>query len=359
MIEIIYSQLSQFSLIVSVCVMFILYVFIINKWPQWQQKKSFIKYNGIQRAHIGEIPRLGGVIIYTGLFIYWMFCKQNLVMPFLSCLLISSLPLLFISIKEDILHNTWASSRLILMTLSCILFFLLYDIPAYPEIEFPILGKWISNSSMLSMIFFSFCVLVVINGSNLIDGANGLLPITLFMQCLSLLFIAHEANDIVNMTRLIYIILPLVIFTAFNFPAGKIFLGDSGAYFLGFMIGLLTIIIFSEHPDIPTWLAVLILFYPCFELLFSIIRKLLEGKSPLEPDLNHLHLKMFYTLRSNDAMSPRIANSMVMPSLALIWGMPFILLVWVKESIVYTVLSIFIIMIIYLGFYFALPRKTD
>ena len=121
-------------------------------------------------------------------------------------------------------------------------------------------------------------------------------------------------------------------------------------------MSLLTIIILSEHPEVPTWVAVLILFYPAFELLFSIIRKLTEHKSPMQPDPHHLHLKTFHMLK-NQVMRPRVSNSLVTPYLAIIWGGPFILLVWVKDSLIMTLLSIVLMIIIYLGLYWSLPRK--
>ena len=358
MIEVIIPQLTQISLLASIGVMITLYVVIIILWPRWRQSKSFLKnYQGIQRAHEGEIPRLGGLVIYIGLWVYWLLCEHGKAMPFIQCLLISSLPLIFISVKEDLLHNTRAVTRLGCMAACSVLFFLCYDI-TYPSIEFPVIGDWLNNSPVLSLLFFSLCVLVVINGSNLIDGANGLLPMTLLMQALCLMYITYETNDSINMIRLIYILVPVIIFLGFNFPLGKIFLGDTGAYFLGFMISVLTIIIFSEHPNIPTWVAVLILFYPSFELLFSIIRKTMERKSAMEPDLHHLHLKMFHLLNSQLQKS-RVANCMVMPCLALIWGMPFILFVWVKENLIFTILGILLIIVNYLAFYFAIPRKKD
>lgn len=345
-------------MLVSIGLMIALYVVIITNWPQWHRSKSFLKnYQGVQRVHEGEVPRLGGLVIYIGLWVYWLLCQHGQAMPFIQCLLISSLPLIFISVKEDLLHNTKAITRLGFMAASCILFFLCYDV-SYPTIEFPVIGDWLSNSSVLSLLFFSFCVLVIVNGFNLIDGANGLLPMSVLMQALSLMYITYEVNDSLNMIRLVYIIVPVIIFMGFNFPWGKIFLGDTGAYFLGFIMSLLTIIIFSEHPEIPTWVAVLILFYPAFELLFSIIRKLIERNSPMDPDPYHLHLKMFHLLKSQ-VIKPRVSNSLVMPCLALVWGMPFVLLVWVKDNLIMTLLGVVLIMIIYLGFYWALPRKSD
>ena len=133
-------------------------------------------------------------------------------------------------------------------------------------------------------------------------------------------------------------------------------MGDFGAYFYGFMVSAITIIFFGEHPELPTWGAVLILFYPAFELLFSIIRKKMDGQDPTQPDPNHLHLKMYFLLR-NQVIRPRISNDLVMPCLSLIWGLPFVLTVSTYSSMPLTMIGVLFISLIYCGFYWALPKK--
>lgn len=358
MSEFIVFQLSQISLLVPAGIMTALYVIIITNWPlRWYQKLFIKNFRNIQWVHDGEIPRLGGMIIYFGFLVYWLLFQNELTMSFIECLLISSLPLIYISIKEDLLHNTRPITRLACMFLSTLLFFLCFDI-SYPSIEFPIIGEWLANSSLLNLLFFSFCVVVIINGSNLIDGVNGLLPITLLMQCLSLFYITNEMNVNTNMIHLIYLIISIIIFMFFNYPWGKIFLGDTGSYFLGFFVSLLTIIIFSEHPEIPSWHAVLILSYPAFELLFSIIRKSFIGLNPMLPDSGHLHLKLFYVIQ-NKLINLKISNSLVMPCLVILWGSPFFLLVLIKQSHISIFLALVLFMIIYIGVFFVLPKKND
>jgi UDP-N-acetylmuramyl pentapeptide phosphotransferase/UDP-N-acetylglucosamine-1-phosphate transferase len=338
--------------------MICMYIFTIIFWPTLITKFGLKKYQGVQRVHVGEVPRIGGLISVVGIFLYWMMCTHGKAMPFVEALLISSIPLILISIKEDFFHNTRVSSRLLMMFLSCFLFFYLYDIN-FPQIEFPGLGPLIASSIIMSWLFFAFCAVVIINGNNLIDGANGLMPMSIIMQCLSLFYICFETQDMTNMIRVIYILTPMVIFLIFNYPWGKVFMGDLGAYFFGFFISLLTIVIFGEHPELPTWAAVNILFYPALELIFSTCRKVLEGHNPMHPDPHHLHLKMFFFLKREEEIKPRVSNGLVMPCLGLIWAMPFILVVWVFQSLTLTLIALFIMLIIYSGFYWALPRKTN
>ena len=355
MIDLFLVEFGQWSLLISIIMMICMYIVTIILWPTLLTKFALKKYQGVQRVHAGEVPRIGGLISVIGIFLYWMICIHGKAMPFVEALLISSIPLILISIKEDFFHNTRASSRLIIMFISCFLFFYLYDI-SFPIIEFPGLRPLIDSSLIMSWLFFAFCVVVIINGNNLIDGANGLMPMSIIMQSLSLFYICFSSQDMINMIRLIYILTPMLIFLLFNYPWGKVFMGDLGAYFFGFFISLLTIIIFGEHPELPTWGAVIILFYPALELLFSVCRKVLDGHNPMHPDLHHLHLKMFYFLKQ-EGMKPRVSNGLVMPCLGLIWGMPFVLVVWVYQSLTLTIIALVMMLTIYSGFYWALPRK--
>jgi UDP-GlcNAc:undecaprenyl-phosphate GlcNAc-1-phosphate transferase len=358
MIEYIFFELIKNNFIFSIGLSIVLYILFVTQWLKATKNISFIKnYPGVQRVHDGEVPRLGGLVIIIGLFFYSLFDDNKEIDRFFNIFLISSIPIILISLKEDLFYSTSPKARLICMFISTILFFTLYDI-SFPSIEIPILGELLNNSFGLSLIFFSLCVLVVINGSNIIDGSNGLLSMTVIMQILCLMYICHISNDSINMVRLLIILSFLILFFIFNYPYGKIFLGDCGAYILGFAISIITIIIFSQHPNIPTWLAVLILFYPSIELFFSIIRKLLNHKNPMKPDLKHLHLKMYYLFK-NQIDCSYIANSLVMPALFFVWGMPFIILVWVIDSLFLTLIGISFITFSYIAFYLNIPEKKN
>jgi len=241
------------------------------------------------------------------------------------------------------------------MILSCFLFFYSFDIN-FPKIDFPGLGQLIDSSVIISWLFYGFCVVVIVNGNNLIDGTNGLMPMSIIIQIMSLFFICLELQDITNMIRLIYITVPICIFLIFNYPWGKVFMGDLGAYFFGFFISMLTIVIYGDHPELPNWGAVVILFYPAFELLFSVCRKIYQGTNPMQADSKHLHILMFHVFRSR-MIRNRVSNALVLPCLALLWAIPFIFISWVYQSLILSIMAMIAMAIIYLGFYWALNRK--
>ena len=358
MFNAILDNVQQTSQIIAILLMFGLYAFFSFYWESLVYlRMNLKKYHGIQRIHEGEVSRLGGVVAYCGLATYWILCEHGIGMPYIYAIITSSIPLLIISIREDLFNNSTPTQRLLAMLITTWIFFIIYPVN-FPMIDVPVIGNLLKQSYLAYLIFFSFAILVIMNGNNLIDGANGLMPMTTLIQILCLFYLSHSVDDFYSEVRLILITVPLLIFLLFNYPWGKIFIGDFGAYFYGLIISTNTIIFFGDHPELPTWGAVLILFYPAFELLFSVIRKKIQKLDPTKPDSNHLHLKMFHLLK-NQVIKPRVSNSLVMPCLALIWGMPFILLVWVKDSLIMTLLAIVVIIIIYLGFYWALPIKKD
>ena len=93
-------------------------------------------------------------------------------------------------------------------------------------------------------------------------------------------------------------IIILLIFLFFNFPYSKIFLGDSGAYLMGSLVALNTIITNNLNPNISSFFFCTLLFYIFFEVFFSFFRKLAQNKSPIYPDVEHLHILSYYKISS-------------------------------------------------------------
>jgi len=140
--------------------------------------------------------------------------------------------------------------------------------------------------------------------------------------------------------NLILLFLPFIIF---NYPYGKIFLGDLGAYSLGFLLSVITIIFFGRHPDLTPWLAVLLLSYPLMEASFSFTRRLLTQISVTQPDIAHMHLKLFYILKRKQWLK-KIANPLVTPLMIFIWLFPLlsILIAYKKENFVFISIGVFL-----------------
>ena len=154
------------------------------------------------------------------------------------------------------------------------------------------------------------------------------------------------------------IITLLIGFIVFNYPFGLIFLGDAGSYFLGFLSCYLVVDIFARYPELPSWSAVIILFYPTLEIIFSFFRKIIQKKSPLLPDNRHLHLKIYY-LFSKNKKEKRLYNALVAPFLAVIWLSPLALLSFSIQFPLWSMIILFFLILVYLFFYLAIPSHYN
>ena len=149
------------------------------------------------------------------------------------------------------------------------------------------------NNQIFAISFSAFCLLILINGCNFIDGLNGLLIsftiiILLMLAKLNLIDNSIISNQSINL--IIFILSMLLLLNIFN----VLMLGDSGAYLLGFFIGFIIISSHINNPNVSPYFFISLIWYPCFENLFSIIRKLNREFSPLKPDSKHLHQLVFF-----------------------------------------------------------------
>jgi len=197
---------------------------------------------------------------------------------------------------DDLRINIKPLKRLLLMVF--LLFLAIYFLPIkILSIDIPVLTNLMSSHTF-SSIFVLLCFLFVINGANLIDGFNGLLTINLVIINIILTYININNQNLEFSILLISQIVILLAFLLFNFPNAKIFLGDSGAYTMGALTGLNTIITNNLNPNISSFFFCTLLFYLFFEVFFSFFRKLAQKKSPIYPDDKHLHMLSFYKISS-------------------------------------------------------------
>ena len=193
-------------------------------------------------------------------------------------------------------------------------------------------------------------MVTVANGMNLIDGVNGLCGAVALSILSSLLFLSYKTSDVVMLSLIFNVILIFIPFIVINYPYGKIFLGDLGAYSLGLIVSMLTIILFSRHPDLSPWGAVIVLIYPVTEVVFSLLRRIVKSESIWQPDKEHLHLKLFYFFRPQSAYK-KIANALVTPALSALWLLPSIAITWVYQKPLFIWLSIILFTVIYVLLY--------
>ena len=165
------------------------------------------------------------------------------------------------------------------------------------------------DNYLFKLFFTSFCILILINGTNFIDGLN---TIVSGYYLLIIFFISsfYESNDlfILNYEIIIcfaVVLASILILNAFNL----LYLGDNGAYLLSFFIGIILIDLSNNNESVTPYYIANLLWYPAYENLFSIIRKTKYKKSILKPDNKHLHQLIYSLIKEKLKFNAKIVNT--------------------------------------------------
>jgi len=266
------------------------------------------------------------------------------------------LPMIIVTVKEDLLHNVGFKIRLVALIISSFLL-LNMAVDNFPVVNHIPLISNLFHYPLFSFCFFMLCLVALANGCNFVDGMNGLFGFYMLSCLMSCLQLTYIVNDQLMAQYILVYAIPAILFLMFNFPFGKIFMGDSGAYLMALLTGVWVIIFFSIHDYISSWNAGLILFYPIIEVAYSFTRKLLQKKSPFYPDREHLHLKVFDILNTT-LNKPRLANNLTTIFLAVFWLTPPLILPWVYDSQLWIVISLVILSLSYITLNLVIPAKT-
>lgn len=251
-------------------------------------------------------------------------------------------------IDNDFLSPTL---RLIMLTLFFGITFLIWPETIPNNIGYELIDNMMSNPIIGWAIAVIFCV-GFINAINMADGANGLVPGIVFI-----------ASVIFNMVigALVWEILAIVtgVFLLFNVISGRLFLGDAGAYGLGSILVLAGF--YSVNTGrISVEFAAVMMCYPCVEVVMSIIRRRVAGRSMFKPDNYHLHNYIHRHLKAN-LRSRVAANSLTGLTVALATtGVAFIGLNWnILEATSSDWGWVFVVQVlVYLISYWALSRPA-
>src|SRR5712691_4880309 len=275
---------------------------------------------GPQKFHSAPTPRIGGLGVMAGLFVsgaVLLAIAQSGSSEQFGYLLLASLPAFAGGITEDATKNVGVLTRLLLTMLAAAfgVWLLGAIIPRLDIPGFDALLKW----APFAIAFTMFAVGGVANSINIIDGYNGLAAGHAVIVLAAMAWVSALVGDGFVFTSALAMIGALLGFLAWNYPKGKIFLGDGGAYLLGFWLAELSVLLVARHREISPWFPMLLLVYPIFETLFSMYRrKVIQGQSPGQPDRMHMHQMIFMRLTRartdvSDPASLTRFNSMVAP----------------------------------------------
>jgi len=248
---------------------------------------------GPQKFHTESVPRIGGISIVMGILAAILINLQNSGVESLKViLLLSTIPTFAIGLAEDLTKKIGVKIRLFFTSLASLLALYLLDASIT---RLDIWGiDYLLGIPLVAIAFTVFAITGLANAYNIIDGFNGLSSMVGIITLLGIAYVSLLFNDTTILSLSLIMVGAILGFFIWNYPKGLIFLGDGGAYFIGFWIATLSVLLTSRHPSISPWFALLLNAYPILETLFTIYRrKIHQGKSPGLPDGIHFHTLIY------------------------------------------------------------------
>jgi UDP-N-acetylmuramyl pentapeptide phosphotransferase/UDP-N-acetylglucosamine-1-phosphate transferase len=277
--------------------------------------------SGPQKFHARPVPRIGGVGIFAGLvgMVALAFALGHPQAKVGGLLLLCGIPAFAAGLIEDFTKRVSPGKRLLATAVSAALgcwvlgaMITRTDIPGLDLIVATTVGAVLATV---------FTVAGVANSVNIIDGFNGLSSMCVSLMLLTFAYVAYQVGDTEIALWSLAGVGAILGFFVWNYPAGLIFLGDGGAYFMGFYLAEIGILLIHRHQEVSPLFALMVCIYPVFETLFSIYRRrFLRNTNPGDPDGIHLHSLIYrrlmrWALGARDARLMTRRNSMTAPYL--------------------------------------------
>jgi len=255
-------------------------------FEKFQNKKGIKNLrNSPQTLHKKSISRFGGAGLYASLVII-SFIEGGANYEFLRLTLLCSLPIFFLGVLDDIALEIKPITRLLLVFPSASLAYYFLGTKAY-SLDIPIIDS-LFNFEIFSMLFICFAIAGMTNAFNILDGVNGNVLLYSLTLCATTLFLQKSNFDISLNYYFVSMFFSILGVFVLNFPFGRIFLGDGGAYFLGVALSI-GIIKYYQVNNFSPWYVFAVFIYPVVDVAFSIFRRIIAKVSALEPDNKHLH----------------------------------------------------------------------
>ena len=274
---------------------------------------------GIQDVHQGEVPRIGGVAIFFGLLVSWILSTKGFG-EFTAPLLLSAFPIFLIGFLEDITGKVSVGLRFVFSFLGALLAMYLTGI-GITQVGIGFVDAIISTP-IGSYLFTAFAVAGIVNAINIVDGFNGLSSAVVISASLVFAYLSFMGSDELMVQYCLSIVAVTIGFALVNYPKGLLFLGDGGAYVLGFLVAWMAILVPHRTEHVSSWASLLVLSYPVIEVLFTIYRRVKRRQHPGHPDRLHLHSLIYSRLIRKwfPGRQKYIQNALVVP-LVLIYMM--------------------------------------
>ena len=349
-------------LVLSFLVSLVLTLLVVRSATSHLFLSSDHDLSGPQKFHARPVPRVGGFGIFVAISasVFVAQWRGHAGVASLWLLLAASLPAFGSGLAEDLTKNVSPRRRLFFTACSAgLAAWLLGGVvhrTAIPGIDF-IIG-YLPCAIALTIL----AVTGVANSINIIDGFNGLASMCVLMMTAAIAYVAFQVNDDFVFTAAVITAGAVMGFFVWNFPAGLIFLGDGGAYLLGYLVAELGVLLLARNSDVSPMFALLLCAYPIFETLFTIYRrKVLKGVPAGLPDGIHLHTLIHrrvvrVALGSSSERRQTVRNSMTSPYLWLLCLLSVVpAVLWWNNTAILTVFLV-LFMLSYVLLYWSIVR---
>jgi len=258
---------------------------------------------GVQKLHARVVSRVGGLALAFGAIapLGWLVVESNFqVNPskwfslgqhsgtaVLQLLIIASLPAFIFGLLEDLTGRVSVVARLFATLASATVAWWLSGL-SIQRLDVPPLDALLVFAPV-SVAFTLFAVAGIANAMNIIDGLHGLASGVGVLALGALGVLAWTVGDHALASATFVLLAATAGFFALNYPWGRLFLGDGGAYLLGFWLAWISVLVVARNPDVSPWACLLILVYPVTEVLYSVKRRLAMKLHFGHPDCDHLH----------------------------------------------------------------------
>src|SRR5690606_9279307 len=255
--------------------------------------------DGVQKLHAQPVPRIGGGGLFLGLSAglgaILSVSDHNIALP--PALVLCALPVFLAGLVEDLTKRVSVRARLMASFVSAALAVWLVG-AQLPDLD--IVGlDLLMRVPVLAILFTCFAVGGMTNSVNIVDGLNGLASgaITLMLGGLATIAWMHGDQDVMQLC--LWGMAATIGFLVLNYPFGRIFLGDGGAYLGGFWVAECGVLLLARNPEISTWAVLMVCAYPSWETLFSMYRRRAARVASGQPDMEHMHHLVYQRMQGS------------------------------------------------------------
>ena len=290
----------------------------------------------------------GGIIIFIAILFFF---NNDLYL-----IKIFSFFILIIGILSDI--NKFNSPKYrILSQLLIVLFLLMYNENlAIVDLRVAFINN-ILSIKFIAILFSIFCMLILINGSNFLDGLNTLVA-GYYILVLTIIVLTSSQFNLYIDLNIYYLIITISVVFIFNF-FNKIYLGDAGSYLISFLTAFFILDFYSQNNSVSPYFICLLLWYPAFENLFSILRRITSKKNIDKADDDHLHQMIYRLLIYKNYLNKRYTNTATAMLINLFNLLIFIFAYKYYFFTEYLILIIFFNITVYLLLYFFIKKNFN